>query len=190
MHRACLAAALALSAFVTLGTGSALAQANFDRPGGDYATVQLPSGDPADCALMCERDRRCRAWSFRYPGLDDAGTERPGPTMIAACWLKNTVPERVPGLASVSGVRGAGVIELRNSAIEMSTDRPGGDYRNITIEGSPNGDACKAACEGDDKCRAWTYARPGYAGSAAHCFLKNQIKPPARRPGMISGVVR
>jgi hypothetical protein len=72
----------------------------------------------------------------------------------------------------------------------MSTDRPGGDYRSIAIEGSANGDACKAACEGDDKCRAWTYARPGYAGSAPRCFLKNQIKPPARRPGMISGVVR
>jgi hypothetical protein len=187
MLRACLAAALALSAFLTLGIGSALAQASFDRPGGDYASVQLPSGDPADCALMCERDRKCRAWSFRYPSLDEAGTERP---VVAACWLKSTVPERVPSPASVSGVRGAGVIELRNSAIEMSTDRPGGDYRSIAIDGSPNGDACKAACEGDDKCRAWTYARPGYAGSAARCFLKNQIKPPARRPGMISGVVR
>ncbi len=189
MLRACLAAALALSASFTLGISSAFAQANFDRPGGDYATVQLPTGDPADCALMCERDRRCRAWSFRYPGLDDAGTERP---VVAACWLKSTVPQRVPSAASVSGVRGAGVIELRNSAIEMSTDRPGGDYRSIVIDGPspPNGDACKALCESDDKCRAWTYARPGYAGPLAHCFLKSQVKPPARRPGMVSGVVR
>jgi hypothetical protein len=187
MLRACLAVALALSAFVTLGVRPAAAQANFDRPGGDYTGVRLPSGDPADCALMCERDRKCRAWSFRYPTDDEPGTERP---VIAACYLKNIVPERVPSPQSVSGVRGAGVIELRNSAIEMSTDRPGGDYRSLAVDASPTGDACKAACEGDDKCRAWTYARPGYAGSAPRCFLKSQIKPPARRPGMISGVVR
>jgi len=116
MPRACLAAALALSAFVALGIRPAVAQANFDRPGGDYSSVRLPSGDPADCALMCERDRRCRAWSFRYPTDDEPGTERP---VIAACWLKNTVPERVPSPQSVSGVRGACVVELSNSAIEM-----------------------------------------------------------------------
>ena len=45
----------------------ALAQANFDRPGGDYLSAPVTSGDPADCALVCERDRRCRAWSFNYP---------------------------------------------------------------------------------------------------------------------------
>jgi PAN domain len=179
MLRACHAAALVLSAFLVLDAAPARAQANFDRPGGDYANRPLPSGDPADCALMCERDRRCRAWSFRYPSADDAGTERP---TVAACWLKSP--------ASVSGVRGAGVVELRNSAIEMSTDRPGGDYRSFTVQASPNGEACKAACEGEDVCRAWTYARPAYAGPAARCFLKKEVKPPARRPGMISGVVR
>ena len=49
---------------------------------------------------------------------------------------------------------------------------------------------CKAACIEDNKCRAWTYARPGYAGKEAHCFLKKEIKPPRRKPGFISGVVR
>jgi PAN domain len=45
----------------------AAAQANFDRPGGDYLSAPVISGDPADCALVCERDRRCRAWTFAYP---------------------------------------------------------------------------------------------------------------------------
>ena len=187
MLRACLAAALMLPAFLLLSPTSARAQANYDRPGGDYASYVLRSGDPADCALMCERDRRCRAWSFRYPSDDDAGTERPA---VAVCWLKSTVPDRIPSAASVSGVRGAGVIELRNSAIEMSTDRPGGDYRNLAVQVAPNGETCKAVCDGEEVCRAWTYARPGYAGSAARCFLKKEVKPPHRRPGMISGVVR
>jgi hypothetical protein len=186
MLRACLAAAVALSALFARAA-PVLAQANFDRPGGDYASYLLSSGDPADCALLCERDRRCRAWAFRYPGSDDPGTERPA---VAACWLKGTVPDRIASPTSVSGVRGAGVVELLNSKVEMSTDRPGGDYKNFTLPSSPNGDACKAACDADDKCRAWTYARPGYAGPSARCFLKSQIKPPRRGPGSISGVVR
>src|SRR5487761_2110632 len=58
--RACLVA-LAFFAAAT-GMRPAFAQANFDRPGGDYLSSAVPSGDPADCALLCERDRRCRAW--------------------------------------------------------------------------------------------------------------------------------
>ena len=64
-------------------TESAFAQANFDRPGGDYMNVVVPSGDPAECALLCERDRRCRAWSFNYPSNISRN---------ALCWLKNSVP--------------------------------------------------------------------------------------------------
>ena len=49
---------------------------------------------------------------------------------------------------------------------------------------------CRAACTGDNKCRAWTFARPGYAGKEAHCFLKKEIKPPRRKAGFTSGVLR
>src|SRR6266478_5368685 len=76
----------------------ALAQANFDRPGGDYLSSPVATGDPADCAMMCERDRRCRAWSFNYP-TDIAGG--------AVCWLKSNVPARTQNNCCVSGVRGA-----------------------------------------------------------------------------------
>jgi hypothetical protein len=159
----------------------AFAQTNFDRPGGDYQSSPVPSGDPADCALVCERDRRCRAWSFNYP-TDIAGG--------AVCWLKNNVPARTPDNCCVSGVRGAGVVEPRNTAIETSIDRFGGDFRNFELKSGEGDEDCKAACTADNKCRAWTYARPGYAGKDAHCFLKKEIKPPRRKAGFISGVVR
>ena len=157
------------------------AQANFDRPGDDYQSSPITSGDPADCALACERDRRCRAWSFSYP-TDSAGG--------AVCWLKHGVPAPVPDNCCVSGVRGAGVVEPKNGAIETSIDRAGGDYRSFGLKKSEGDEACKAACTDDNKCRAWTYARPGYIGKEAHCFLKKEIKPPRRKPGFISGVVR
>ncbi len=159
----------------------ALAQANFDRPGGDYQSLPVPSGDPADCALMCERDRRCRAWSFNYP-TDIAGG--------AVCWLKSNVPTRAQDNCCISGVRGAGVVEPRSGGTETSIDRAGGDYRNFELKSGEGDDDCKAACTADNKCRAWTYARPGYAGKAPHCFLKKDIKPPRRKAGFISGVVR
>ena len=87
----------------------------------------MTSGDPADCALVCERDRRCRAWSFNYPSDVISG---------AVCWLKNNVPARVQNNCCVSGVRGAGVVEPRNDTIETSIDRFGGDYRNFELKGA------------------------------------------------------
>ena len=176
---ACLATLAVLAAVAA--ARPALAQANFDRPGSDYLSSPVPSGDPADCALVCERDRRCRAWSFNYPN-DAAGG--------AVCWLKNSVPARVADDCCVSGVRGAGVVELRNNAVETSIDRFGGDYRNFGLKQGEGDEACKAACTDDNKCRAWTYARPGYVGKDAHCYLKKEIKPPRRKAGFISGVVR
>lgn len=177
--RACMVAFACLAAVMT--TRPALAQVNFDRPGGDYQNSPVTSGDPADCALVCERDRRCQAWSFNYPTDTTRG---------AVCWLKSNVPARVADNCCVSGVRGAGVVEPRNNAVETSIDRFGGDYRNFELNSSDGEDACKAACAADNKCRAWTYARPGYAGRNAHCYLKKEIKPPRRKAGFISGVVR
>ncbi len=178
-----LRACLVTLAFLAAGTVTqpAQAQANFDRPGSDYQSSPVPSGDPADCALVCERDRRCRAWSFNYP-TDVAGG--------AVCWLKSTVPARTQGNCCVSGVRGAGVVEPRSGAEEISIDRFGGDYRNFELKSGEGDDACKAACAGDNKCRAWTFARPGYVGKGAYCFLKKEIKPPRRKAGFVSGVVR
>ncbi len=159
----------------------ARAQTNFDRPGSDYSRTLLPSGDPAVCALQCERDRKCHAWSFNYPLVNEDG---------AVCWLKSSVPSRVQSNCCVSGVRGAGVVEPRNSAFEVEIDRQGGDLRNVEVNAEANGETCRAACEADDKCRAWTYSRPGYIGKSARCFLKNRVTPPRRKPGFISGVVR
>src|ERR1700731_915369 len=136
--KACLVT-LALLATAT-ATRPALAQANFDRPGGDYLNSPIASGDPADCALVCERDRRCRAWSFNYPTDVTGG---------AGCWLKSNVPARTQDNCCVSGVRGAGVVEPRSGTEENSIDRFGGDYRNFELKGGVGYDACKAACAGD-----------------------------------------
>jgi len=173
--------ALVMLLAILPGIVPARAQTAFDRPGGDYLNTPVTSGDPEDCALLCERDRRCRSWSFSYPDVEGAP---------AVCWLKNTVPPRTPANCCISGVRGAGVLEPRVEGVETSIDRPGGDLRSFVLKADESDEACKAACTADNKCRAWTYARPGYTGREARCFLKKEIKPPRRKAGFTSGVVR
>jgi PAN domain len=159
----------------------AQAQSGYDRPGADYTHFLVANGDPALCAARCERDARCRAWSFSYPRTNFA---------LATCWLKSRVTPRKQADCCVAGVRGAGVVEPRSGPIEYSIDRRGGDYRHFELEADPAGAPCKAACEGDKRCRAWTYVRPGYGGSSARCYLKSRITRPRHRPCCISGVVR
>lgn len=163
----------------------ARAQSGFDRPGGDYLRFVVPSGDPAVCAARCERERRCRAWTFSYPG-----TEAIGGSDKAMCWLKSAVRPLVKNPCCVTGVKGGGLVELRPGPIEHAVDRFGGDYRHFEMASNPRVEACQKACEDEARCRAWTYVRPGYLGTAARCYLKDRITPPRRKPCCLSGVVR
>jgi hypothetical protein len=170
---------------LTLGVlalpGPAHGQSGFDRRGSDYTSFQIRNGDPEVCAIRCEHDARCRSWSFSYPRNIDA---------LATCWLKNQVPPRVDDKCCVSGVRGAGVIERHRGTAEYSIDRFGGDYRVFDTASDSSGSACRAACEGENKCRAWTYVRPGYIAPSARCYLKDKITRPRQKPCCVSGVVR
>jgi hypothetical protein len=161
--------------------GSALAQTGFDRRGGDYLKFEVRSGDPQICAQRCEADGRCEAWTFAYPRSESTP---------AQCWLKDKVVSRAEDKCCVSGVRGSGVIAPRLGPVEPSIDRLGGDYNSFETPSDSSGAACIAACDGDNKCRAWTYVRPGYAGGAARCFLKDRITRPRPKPCCVSGVVR
>jgi hypothetical protein len=166
---------------VGLASASAHAQSGYDRPGGDYSSFPVRSGDPAACAARCEREGRCRAWSFSYPG-----TVAPG----AVCYLKAQVTPRVEENCCVSGVKGAGVLERKSGPTEFSIDRTGGDYKNLDVATDPAGAPCETACKGEERCRAWTYVRPGYLATSARCFLKERITRPRHKPCCVSGVVR
>jgi hypothetical protein len=166
---------------LSLAACLARADVGFDRPGGDYDRIVLKSADPAECSLRCERDARCRSWSFSYPRTTQ---------VEAVCWLKKSVPPRVQSQCCVSGVRGAGVNEPISKDLEFGIDRTGGDYRTFDTEPDGSGAACATACKSEQRCRAWTYVRPGYQGAAAHCDLKAKITLPRRHPCCMSGVIR
>ena len=172
---------LGVSFVILAAAGAAQAQLGYDRPGNDYLSFTVKSGDPAVCAARCEQDGRCRAWSFAYPRTKK---------VAATCWLKKKGSPRGKDDCCVSGVRGAGVIEPRRGPVEYSIERHGGDYRTFCTEADPVGAPCRLACEADQRCRAWTYVRPGYAGPSARCHLISKIPRPHRKPCCISGVVR
>ena len=44
-------------------TQPALAQANFDRPGSDYQSSPVASGDPMECALACEHAQKAKEFA-------------------------------------------------------------------------------------------------------------------------------
>jgi hypothetical protein len=166
---------------LTTGATTARAQVGFDRPGGDYSSAPVRSADPAACAARCDRDNRCRAWSFSYPRTA---------ARDAMCWLKTAVTPAKEDSCCVSGVRGAALLEPKKGPAEFSIDRVGGDYRSFDVAADPSGASCAKACQGDNKCRAFTYVRAGYGSASARCFLKDRITRPRRKPCCISGVVR
>lgn len=163
-----------------IGVVPAPAQVGFDRPGHDYASFPVLSGDPAVCAQTCDRDAHCRAWNFSYPSTVL------GP---ATCWLKSEITPRVANPCCISGARGVGVIAPPLGATEFSIDRIGGDYRNFETAPDPTGRVCAEACQQEAHCRAWSYSRPGYGGPA-RCFLKDHMTRPRHAPCCVSGVVR
>jgi|SRR6185312_15489899 len=172
---------LLIGALLALLAVPAQAQTGFERRGGDYQSFRVANGDPAICAARCERDARCRAWNFSYPRTVN---------VAAICSLKSQVPPRTENSCCVSGVRGAGVIEPRRGNVEFFIDRLGGDYRYFDVPLETGEASCEAACKSENRCRAWTYARPGYISVTPRCYLKEKLMPPRHKPCCISGVVR
>jgi hypothetical protein len=77
-------------------------EVGIDRPGMDYQNFDLPAPDPAPCRAACEKDGRCRAFTYVKPGIQ-------GPN--ARCWLKTAIPEPRPNACCISGIKDGSVAE-------------------------------------------------------------------------------
>jgi hypothetical protein len=71
--------------------------------------------------------------------------------------------------------------------LERGTDRPGSDYTNFALD-TPDPNACRMACDQEERCRAFSYTAPGVMGEMAYCSLKDAV--PAAKPSSccVSGV--
>ncbi len=69
-------------------------ETNYDRPGSDYRNFNTNS--PGICAVTCDRESRCRAWTWVEP-------EHSGD--LGKCYLKHSVPSRRRDNRCTSGVK-------------------------------------------------------------------------------------
>ena len=164
----------------------ARAQTGFDRPGGDYARFTVQSGDPAVCSARCDRDARCRAWTFSYPG-----TAALGGSNLATCWLKNQVKPLVENRCCASGVKGAALVETRPGPVENSIDRIGGDYRNFEIPANQDVAGLQAGLRRRQPLPRLVLCAAGLRRARRRAASsRKRSRAPKRRPCCMSGVVR
>jgi hypothetical protein len=81
----------------------------------------------------------------------------------------------------------SGVKQISAGSFEANRDRPGKDYKRFEM---PVAQAvlCQQACSNENKCRAWTYVKPGIQGTAARCWLKNDVPGAKVSDCCVSGV--
>ncbi len=154
---------------------------NTNRRGNDYSNFPLAAANPELCRQACARDNRCAAFTY-------VGGQAPH------CWLKNVAPPASGDGCCVSGVKGSGA--GLTAGMEMDMNRRGGDYANFDLSvADPN--QCKIACQGDQRCVAYTYVKPGVQGPGARCWLKGSqttafadaccISGTTTNPGIVAG---
>lgn len=146
---------------------------HLDRPGADYTSFEISftGHEYLECREACAKDPKCRAYTLVKAGIQ--GDK-------ARCWLKSSVPAPRYSDCCVSGVL---------PPPELTTNRPGGDYRNFELSVA-NSNNCRLACVGDKNCVSYTYVKPGVQGPKAHCWLKASAPASKHDECCSSGVIR
>jgi PAN domain len=75
--------------------------------------------------------------------------------------------------------------QSRFFTFERNTDRPGLDYKNAPSRGASD---CSFACQLENRCRAWTYVRPGIQGPSGRCWFKSSAPRAVSNSCCTSGV--
>lgn len=147
-----------------------------NRKGSDY--THFSTSQHGECRSACERDRRCRAYTFN--------------SVDSLCYLKDAVPGTSRDSRTVSGVKeggggypggpggpggGGGWDDLSE---EPGVNRKGSDYSRFEV---PEVRECRRACARDRRCEAYTYN----LGDRL-CYLKDRVPDASRDTRTVSGV--
>ncbi|HNY40077.1 MAG TPA: PAN domain-containing protein [Bryobacteraceae bacterium] len=151
---------------------------NTNRVGADYRVIDMATSDPTACKAACDGEAQCKSWTLVKP-------ESPGG--MGYCYLKGEVPPETAEDCCISGVKGGTNTAPSNAAWKDNTDRAGDDYRMVEMATS-DPTACKALCDKEARCRAWTLAKPAEAGGMGACWLKEKAPPEAWNSCCVSGV--
>lgn len=99
-----------LSTWALLAVGAASAdtakpflEQGVARWGADYQRFAVLSGKAEECALACQKDGKCRSWTFVRPGIESPS---------AQCRLKSSVPFAAVDPCCVSGIASGASVGL------------------------------------------------------------------------------
>ena len=146
-----------------------------NRIGGDYRWFDMDAEDPLACRDACVAEERCRSFTYAPPGFVSTS---------ARCHLKSAIPH--PTFTNAFGLA-SGVVR-EDEGMENNVDRIGADYHWFDMQDEDPND-CRDACVDDDRCRAFTYAPPGFVSTRARCHLKTRVPGATFAYGVVSGVV-
>lgn len=71
--------------------------------------------------------------------------------------------------------------------LETDVNRLGNDYRAFDLS-TPDPELCRAECDADARCKAFTYVKPGLQGPSAKCWLKDPVSAARPEGCCVSGV--
>ena len=106
-------------------------------------------------------------------------------TATAIRFVRSTNLFVLLGLAIASSLPGYAAAQSRFFTFEKNIDRPGRDYSHAPSRGASD---CSFACQAENRCRAWTYVRPGIQGPSGRCWLKSAVPGAVRNSCCTSGV--
>lgn len=168
------------------------AQEGFDSTANDYAYSLRTEGQWQVC-MDAEFKTDCMIVDGEMASLGDNGgsissVRYVGPSKRQVAAATAPAPSsRAP--AAPQGTSGTTSAAAEDDWQPMyNVDFYGNDYREIVYASAGNDwRTCKAACDGDRQCQAWTYVAPGRT-EHGECFLKAPVPEPSESDCCISGV--
>jgi PAN domain len=145
--------------------------------GATFGNRRLPSGGYSE-VQACPGNEYATGLNIRY-----------GKHLNAAGLICGQVPNAQIVLVPPSATqKPAAVQPVEGRGMEMNIDRPGLDFDKFHIN-DERPDRCQSECaRQSDRCKAWTYVRPGLQHKYAVCYLKSAVPPPTPGDCCISGV--
>jgi hypothetical protein len=156
----------------------------FDGTANDYAFSLKTEGRWEVC-MDAGFERDCMVVDGEVASLGDRGgsissVRYLGPSMNARAAAVSRAPQSSGAAYAAAAADGWQPM--------YNVDLFGNDYREITYK-APGSDwrTCKASCDGDKKCKAWTYVGPGRT-EYGECFLKRPVPRASSDSCCISGI--
>jgi hypothetical protein len=191
--------------------------ANWNFTAADKAisnAVSLTGGSLSDCQgsnwntcqkimdqLNIARDHIFQTFDQNHDGVNDCKIKclfddvaHKAKQLIA--WEKWLLEKHYPGARGLANIyytinsrRGIPMCKdkLDDKNMQAGVDLPGSDFKSFFLD-QPLPALCRNACQNNQRCKAWTFVKPGIQGNKAKCWLKHNVPKPVKDGCCVSGV--